>query len=109
MPSQASTNPQELLLVSFGLLSSCILLLPIKAYAEVRVEIRGGTVLPTRRYGDAYAEVRLRIRGGTALYVAFQHAHVNRFLRGSTESTHFDVSLENGCGSGQRKAGGLSN
>ncbi len=47
------------------LLFSCFLLLLIKAYAEVRVEIRGGTTIPTRRYGTPYAEVRFSIRGST--------------------------------------------
>jgi len=63
------TDPQRSTPESYEfLLFSCFLLLPIKAYAEVRVEIRGGTTIPTRRYGTPYAEVRFSIRGSTILH-----------------------------------------
>jgi hypothetical protein len=48
------------------------------------VEIRGGTTIPTRRYGTSYAEVRYLIRGGTASKGAFQMSLVNNFIRGGT-------------------------
>jgi hypothetical protein len=48
------------------------------------VEIRGGTRLPTRKYGKAYAQVRNAIRGGTGPREAFPRPVVDLFLRGST-------------------------
>ncbi len=104
------------------LCSSWILLLPIKAYAEVRVEIRGGTPLPTRKYGKAYAQVRNAIRGGTRSREAFPKSIVERFLRGSTVQPQMTICRtcvlgpsgrrrtvgQNGCVFPTRKYGGIA-
>jgi len=79
------TDPQRSTPESYEfLLFSCFLLLPIKAYAEVRVEIRGGTTIPTRRYGTSYAEVRFSIRGSTPGKSNFLQTLWILFLRGGT-------------------------
>ena len=59
---------------------SCFL---IKAYAEVRIEIRGSTPFPTGKYGLPYAQVRNAIRGGTGWKGVFARFIVNYFLHGS--------------------------
>jgi len=66
--AMASTKSQDLLLfLSCSLMLSCILLLLIKAYVEVHMEIRGGTPFPTWKYTFTYVEVHFSLHGGTPI------------------------------------------
>jgi len=59
------------------------------------VEIRGSTVKPTRKYGEAYAEVRNDLRGGTTRFAVIRLDRWKTLLRGGTVASR--VVLHSPC------------
>jgi hypothetical protein len=76
--------PQVLLLLcSLVLLLSCNLLLPIKEYGEVHVEIRGSSHLCTGKFTSPYGEVHIYVRGSSLLRYPIR-AKRRKSVRGSS-------------------------